>query len=327
MFVDHALIHCFAGTGGKGCNAFYRSNTLRHPRPQGGDGGNGGSIYLIAADNIHTLLDVQMRRTFKAKHGGHGGNNDMHGANAEDVYVNLPVGTEVFDNDTGYMLADLKEVGQSVCVATGGRGGRGNSKKSEATPGWEGEIKDVRLELKLIADVGLVGFPNAGKSTLISRLSNAKSRIGAFPFTTKQPVLGVMSGLYDYPIVLADIPGLIEGAHEGKGMGDQFLRHIERTRLFVHMIDIVSPDGRDPFESYKIIKDELAAYSESFKSKTMILVANKIDLPGAGERMQELSEQVNEKVIGISAVTGEGVEELKKEIHRQITELRSQSAA
>lgn len=323
MFVDHALIHCFAGVGGKGCNAYDRSNVFKHPRPTGGDGGNGGGIHLIAAQNIHTLLDVQMRKTFKAKHGGHGGNNDMHGANAEDVFVRLPIGTQVFDNETGYMLADLKDEGQSVCVAIGGRGGKGNNKKNEATMGLNGEQKDIRLELKLIADVGLVGFPNAGKSTLISRLSNAKSRIGAFPFTTKYPVLGVMSGLYDHAIVLADIPGLIEGAHEGKGMGDQFLRHIERTRLFVHLIDIASVDGYDPFVSYNVIKEELVAYSEAFRFKPMILVANKMDLPDAEERIKKFSEQVQEEVIGISAVTGKGIDALKEAIHKHVTAIRA----
>ena len=309
MFVDEAVIHCIAGHGGKGCNSLDRSRPGHH-RATGGDGGDGGSIVLEARPNIQTLLDFQMNRYFTARHGANGSSSNMTGATAADLVIGVPPGTEVFDSGTGELLKDLAEIGIRVTVCRGGQGGKGNDKKKDATPGDFGEEKDIHLKLKLIADVGLVGFPNAGKSTLISRVSNARSKVAAYPFTTKNPILGVVKFDDDQTRVVADIPGIIEGAHEGRGMGIDFLKHVERTKSLLHVIDFAAVDGRDPLSDYQTMNKELASYSKKLAEKPQVIVANKMDLPEAVENLKVFRKKVRKKIIPISAATGEGMKEL-----------------
>ncbi|MFT5207451.1 MAG: GTP-binding protein [Candidatus Omnitrophota bacterium] len=317
MFVDHAVIHCLAGPGGNGCNSFFKSKFNKYKKANGGDGGNGGSIILKAAPQIRTLLDVKLTKTFKANQGRHGSGNDMTGAAAKNFMVKVPIGTEVFDNDTGDLLADLCEPGELVNIAKGGLGGKGNHRLVEATQGALGIEKNIRLELKIIADVGLVGFPNAGKSTLISCISNAKSRIAAFPFTTKQPILGVLESGYGESVVIADLPGLIEGASAGRGLGHRFLRHIERTKTLIHLVDMASTEGRDPVEDHRIILDELKSYSPVLAEKPIFIVATKMDIPESEEILKKFKEKVKAEIYPISAVTGLGVRELKRAIFKR----------
>ncbi len=313
MFVDEAIIHCIAGQGGKGCNSLDRSRP-GHYRATGGDGGDGGSIILEARPNIQTLLDFQMNRHFAAEHGTHGSSSNMTGATAPDRVVGVPPGTEVFDSSTGELLKDLAEIGMRVTVCRGGQGGKGNDKKNEATLGDLGEEKDIHLKLKLIADVGLVGFPNAGKSTIISRISNARSKVAAYPFTTKNPILGVVKFDEEQTKVLADIPGIIEGAHEGRGMGIDFLKHVERTKSLLHVIDFAAVDGRDPLSDYKAMNLELASYSKKLAEKPQIIVANKMDLPEAQENLKLFRKKVRKRIIPISAATGEGMKALLNQL-------------
>ena len=310
MFVDRASIHCLAGSGGNGCNSHIRSRNMKYPKPTGGDGGNGGSVFLKASKDVHTLLDLQMKKTFRGGRGKHGGSNNMTGAEGTDLCLNVPLGTEIYDAETDHLLADLCEAGTEVKVSKGGAGGKGNNRRAESTPGHEGETKTIRLELKLIADVGIVGFPNAGKSTLISHVTNAKSRIAAFPFTTKAPVLGVVKSDYGDALVVADIPGLIEGAHEGRGLGDRFLRHVERTRMFLHIIDMAAVEGRDPVEDFHVIENELKSYSSAFAQRESFLVANKMDVPEAEANLVKFRRSIKQEIFGISAVTGAGLKEL-----------------
>ncbi len=313
MFVDEAVIHCIAGQGGKGCNSLDRSRPGHH-RATGGDGGDGGSIILEARPNIQTLLDFQMNRHFAADHGAHGSSSNMTGATAADRVIGVPPGTEVFDSGTGELLKDLAEIGMRVNVCRGGNGGKGNDKKNDATLGEVGEEKDIHLKLKLIADVGLVGFPNAGKSTIISRVSNARSKVAAYPFTTKNPILGVVKFDDDQTKVVADIPGIIEGAHEGRGMGIDFLKHVERTKSLLHIIDFAAVDGRDPLSDYKAMNKELASYSKKLADKPQVIVANKMDLPEAQENLKLFRKKVRKKIIPISAATGEGMKALLNEL-------------
>ena len=313
MFVDEAIIHCVAGRGGKGCNSLDRSRP-RHYRPTGGDGGLGGSIILEAQANIHTLLDFQMNRYFTADNGGNGSSSNKTGHCAEDRVIGVPPGTEVYDEGSGELLRDLDKIGERVVVCRRGAGGRGNDKKNEATEGELGEEKDIHLRLKLIADVGLVGFPNAGKSTFISRISNAKSKAAAYPFTTKNPLLGVVKFDEGESKVIADIPGIIEGAHEGRGMGIDFLKHVERTKVLLHLIDFAAVDGRDPLSDYRVMKNELASYSKKLAEKEEILVANKMDLPVAKENLVKFKKKIKKEIFPISAATGEGVNKLLQRI-------------
>lgn len=317
MFVDEAVITCIAGKGGKGCHSLDRSRP-RHYRPTGGDGGDGGSIILEAQPNIQTLLDFQMNRQFEADKGGNGSSSFKTGFCSADRVIGVPPGTEVFDKNTGELLRDLDQLGARVVVCKGGAGGKGNDKKHEATPGDPGEQKEILLRLKLIADVGLVGFPNAGKSTLISRVSNARSKIAPYPFTTKNPILGVVKFDDDRTMVLADIPGIIEGAHEGRGLGLEFLKHVERTRILLHVIDFAAVDGRDPMDDYHALRKELAGYSEKLAEKKEILVANKMDVPESKERLKTFKKKIKKEIFPISAVTGEGVDAL-------LNRLRSES--
>lgn len=318
IFVDEATILCIAGDGGKGCQSLDRTNP-RRPRTNGGDGGDGGSVIIEARPNIQTLLDFQLNREFTAEHGGNGSSNHKTGYAGEDKVLGVPPGTEIFDKETGELLKDLDRVGARVLVCKGGAGGHGNDKRNEATPGAPGESKTLLLKLKLIADVGLVGFPNAGKSTFISRVSNARSKAAAYPFTTKNPVLGVVK-FDDGALVLADIPGLVEGAHEGRGLGIEFLKHVERTRVLLHLIDFAAVDGRDPLSDYRALSHELESYSEKLADKKQILVANKMDVPEARENLKKFRKAVKEEIFPISAATGEGVPELLNKLKQEFHE-------
>lgn len=307
MFVDEAIIACLAGPGGKGCHSLDRSRPRQY-KATGGKGGDGGSIIIEAQSNIQTLLDFQMNRHFEAEKGANGSSNFMTGRCGEDRVIGVPPGTEVFDNQTGELLRDLDKIGARVVICKGGAGGHGNTKKTDATPGEPGEQKEVLLRLKLIADVGLVGFPNAGKSTFISRVSNARSKIAPYPFTTKNPILGVVKFEDGETKVLADIPGIIEGAHEGRGLGLEFLKHVERTRIILHVIDFACVDGRDPVSDYNAIRSELLNYSKALADKKEVIVANKMDVPEAKERLKAFKKKIKKEVFPISAVTGEGVD-------------------
>ena len=321
MFVDEADIFVISGGGGNGCMAFRREKFIPRGGPSGGDGGHGGSVYLIADASYNTLQHLTGKHHWRAERGQHGMGKKCHGRSGKDLHIKVPPGTIVYDADHGMVLRDLAAEGDTVCVASGGRGGRGNvhfkssthQAPRECEGGEEGQQRRLHLELKLIADVGLAGLPNAGKSTLVSRLSAARPKIADYPFTTLTPCLGIveMSGYRRF--VIADIPGLIEGAHEGAGLGDTFLRHIERTRIVLHMIDICPPAG-DPCEAFRTIEAELRQYSPALADKPAIVAANKMDLTGSAEALSRLEDELGVEVIPISAVTGRGLERLTERI-------------
>ena len=321
MFFDKARIYCEAGKGGDGMSSFRREKFVDKGGPNGGNGGHGGSVILRADTNLNTLVDFRYKRKFVAQKGQPGGTNNMTGARGQDVIVKVPMGTVVRDDATGIAVADLTEAGQEFVAAKGGRGGKGNAcyatptkrtptfaeKGEPGTQGW------YRLELKLIADVGLVGYPSVGKSSIISRVSAAKPEIAAYHFTTLTPVLGVVRLTDETSFVLADIPGLIEGASEGVGLGHDFLRHIERTKVLLHVVDVSGCEGRDPLEDSAKINHELAAYSPKLAKRQQLVVANKMDLPDAAENFERLKEYVGKKgyeIMKVSAATGEGLKEL-----------------
>ena len=339
MFVDEAKIFVKAGNGGNGCVAFRREKYVPRGGPSGGDGGNGGSIYVEANPNDNTLLRYRFNREFKADRGRHGEGSNCTGHSGEDLILQVPVGTLVFDEETGETLADLATPGKRVLIAHGGRGGRGNQNFAkpwhqaprEHEDGFPGEERHVRFELKLLADVGLVGFPNAGKSTLISVISAARPKIANYPFTTLEPNLGVVNadGLtltsaarsghaeLGRTFVVADLPGLIEGAHLGAGLGTRFLRHVMRTRLLVHLIDTSDGNPVDPVHSFEVINGELAAFSEALMQKPMIVVATKLDATTDRARLDALRDfcaQQGLEFHAISAASGEGVKELVRSI-------------
>jgi len=326
MFIDEAKIWVKAGDGGHGCISFRREKFVPKGGPDGGDGGNGGGVYFEAAEDVDTLADFVGRHHFRAKNGGDGEGANRHGAGGEDLVIRVPVGTLVYDADLAVLLKDLDEVGMKVCICRGGRGGKGNKSFATSTrqaprfstPGKPGQERNLRLELKLIADVGLVGMPNAGKSTLISRCSEARPKIADYPFTTLSPVLGIVE-LTDFRrYVMADIPGLIEGAHEGAGLGHEFLRHIERTRIVVHILDIMPSDGSDPVDNYEKIRAELALYSSILAKKKDVVVLNKIDLDPDGKLAKDITDRLQKRcqepfsVMAISAVTGRGIGKLNE---------------
>jgi GTP-binding protein len=324
VFIDEAKIHVAGGGGGNGCVAFRREKFVPRGGPSGGDGGRGGDITLESSEGTNTLLKFRYNRLFRAGRGGHGEGSNRHGRDGEDITVLVPVGTVVYDASTEEKLWDFDAPGQRFLVAKGGRGGRGNAQFATAThqaprkaePGKAGEERELKLELKLLADVGLVGFPNVGKSTLISRLSAARPRIADYPFTTLEPCLGVVAIDEERSFVMADIPGLIAGAHLGRGLGTRFLRHVERTRLLLHLIDTAEQAGRTPVEDYQVIMEELKSFSPVVASKPMLLVASRIDAAGSGERLAALREFCRARSTGlieISSVTGEGLEELKRQ--------------
>jgi GTP-binding protein len=322
MFIDEARITVKAGDGGNGCLAFRREKFVPRGGPSGGDGGRGGDVVLVSDDQVTTLLHFRFNPEHKAQRGRHGEGSQRTGADGQSVELKVPVGTIVYDDATGEKLHDFEAAGERYLVARGGRGGRGNARFATSThqaptehePGRPGAERRLRLELKLLADVGLVGYPNAGKSTLISRISAARPKIADYPFTTLEPNLGVVQ-LDDFrSYVVADIPGLIEGAHEGHGLGIQFLRHIERTKLLAHLVDVSEASGRDPAGDFETILLELASFSEELARKPMIVVATKMDAAQDLERvrkLERLSERRNLDFFAISSVTGAGIETLR----------------
>ena len=322
MFVDKAKIYVKGGDGGDGLVSFRREKYVPEGGPAGGDGGRGGSVIFRVDEGLRTLMDFRYQRHFKAKRGEKGRNKSQHGANAEDMIVRIPPGTVVTDEDTGEILADLTRHGQQVVIARGGRGGRGNIRF--ATPknpapelaenGEEGEERYIVLEMKVMADVGLVGFPSVGKSTLLSVVPGAKPKIGAYHFTTITPNLGVVEVGEGRSFVMADLPGLIEGASEGVGLGHEFLRHVERTRVIIHVVDM-SSEGRDPFEDWVKINDELRQYNEKLMSRPQIVAANKMDMPESEENLAAFTKKVKEvrpeiEILPISSLTRQGIKEL-----------------
>jgi GTP-binding protein len=322
MFIDEARILVKAGDGGNGCLAFRREKFVPRGGPSGGDGGRGGDVTLVSTEHRNTLLQFRFNPEHKAERGRHGEGSQRTGAEGRSLDVQVPVGTVVYDESTGERLYDFTQPGERFTVARGGKGGKGNARFATSThqaptehePGFPGEEKRLRLELKLLADVGLVGFPNAGKSTLISRISAARPKIADYPFTTLEPNLGVVQFGDFRSFVVADIPGLIEGAHLGHGLGIQFLRHIERTRLLAHLVDLSDTSGRDPVQDFETVMDELASFSDDLVRKPMILVATKMDVAQDPERVARLRKLAVERGLPcfeISSVTGQGIDALK----------------
>ena len=317
MFIDRAVVEVRSGKGGDGAIAFLREKFMPNGGPAGGNGGRGASIYFKANSKINTLFNFRHSKAFIGKEGEKGGIKNQFGKNAEDIIVEVPVGTVIYEEDGHKFVCDLNEEGKIACVAKGGRGGRGNTCFKSPTNrapkiaenGEPGETKRLILELKLLADVGLVGFPSVGKSTLLSVVSAARPEIADYPFTTIIPNLGVVSTKDKRSFVMADLPGLIEGAHEGKGLGLQFLRHIERCRVIVHIVDM-GESGRDPYNDYQVINNELKSYGFGLDKRPVIIVASKMDEEGAKERLEEFKKKVKEKVYAISALTEEGIDEV-----------------
>lgn len=314
MFVDTAKITVSAGRGGKGCKSFEPRGD-RKKSPSGGDGGKGGDVLLQAEQNIVTLLDFYYERHFHAVAGGAGGSNKKQGKRGLDLLLKVPLGTLVIDALTGLKLRDLKRLGESVIVARGGAGGKGNAGGGVATEGEAGESRDLLLELRLIADCGIVGLPNVGKSTLLSKLTRAHPKIANYPFTTQSPHLGVVTDKKTHrTLVMADIPGLIEGAHEGKGLGDKFLRHVVRTSFLLHLIDMSGSEGREPWRDYQTLHQELVSYGYGLSQKPQLIVANKMDLPHAEENLMRFQRHLHQKVFPVSALSGGGLENLVEQI-------------
>ncbi len=333
MFVDEVRIFVHAGRGGDGVCSFRREKYVPRGGPDGGDGGDGGHVIVVASRRLTTLLDLRYQQQYEAKPGNPGEGSNRHGRTAADVIIHVPVGTVITDEATGEMLADLTADGQSQVVARGGRGGRGNANFATSTnriptrtePGTPGEERWLHLELKLLADVGLVGFPNAGKSTLIAAISAARPKIADYPFTTLTPNLGVVSWGEDRSFVVADIPGLIEGAHEGKGLGVQFLRHIERTSFLLHLVDISEWATEDPVVSFEVMRKELAAYGPSLKTRPFAVVGTKLDIRGNEQRLDRLHTYCKRhrlRFFPISAVTREGLGALISFVGKQVDSLR-----
>lgn len=324
MFKDEADIEVAAGKGGDGCVSFRREKYVARGGPDGGDGGDGGNVVFIADGQVSSLVELVRLRKFKAGNGEPGRGRQQHGKRGADCEVRVPVGTLIRDVDKDVLLKDLAEDGWRVAVARGGKGGRGNKSFATATnqvprefePGQPGEARRLKVELKLMADVGLVGLPNAGKSTFLSRVSRARPKIASYPFTTLEPELGIVE-LSDWRrLVIADIPGLIEGAHDGTGLGHQFLRHIERCRVLLHLVDISTAAYSDtsPAEAYRVIRKELASFSPALAEKPEVVAGNKAELPDSEDGLAELAEAVGGPVHAISALTGEGVQELLEEL-------------
>lgn len=317
MFIDTANIYVKAGDGGKGCRSIYTDKYTRYGIFDGGDGGRGADIVVTADRNLFTLLDFRYNPHFYGKHGGHGSGKNKKGRDAEAVIIRVPCGTAITDAATGCLLRTLDHDGDSVIVAKGGRGGNGNQHKADPTPGIPGEEKELLLDLRLLADAGLVGFPNAGKSTLISAVSHAHPKVAPYPFTTKTPVLGIVR-TGEESFAVADIPGLIEGSSTGKGLGDRFLRHVEKTRVLVHVVDISGGDGRDPVHDYLVINRELKEYGRGVARKPQIIAANKMDCEAAAVNLEKFRSAVRKKVYPISALNRQGLEELIEAIRRKL---------
>lgn len=316
MFVDEVLLRVEAGNGGDGCTAFRREKYISMGGPYGGNGGHGADIIFKVDEGLHTLLDLRYQKTIKAPKGENGRGKNQHGKGAQPLIVKVPLGTVVTDMDTGLVIADLSHKNQEEVIAKGGRGGRGNTAfktQTNTAPdysenGEEGEKKNLKVEVKMLADVGLVGLPSVGKSTIISCVSASKPKIAAYHFTTLTPNLGVVAASNNRSFVMADLPGLIEGASEGEGLGDKFLRHIERTRVIAHVIDMSGYEGRDPYEDYVLINKELEAFNKKLMEKPMIVIANKMDVEGAKENLEKFKEKVSCEIYEVSAVTNKGLE-------------------
>jgi len=338
MFVDEVDIHVEAGHGGAGCLAFRREKFVPRGGPSGGDGGLGGSVYVVASPHTNTLISYRFHPEFSAERGEHGMGSNRTGANGEDLELAVPIGTLVYEK-TGdpehplNLIADLAREGQRVLIAKGGRGGMGNARFASSTnraprktqPGEDGEIKDLRFELRLLADVGLVGFPNAGKSTLIARISAARPKIADYPFTTLTPNLGVVQMSGDRSFVVADVPGLIEGAHRGLGLGHQFLRHLERTKVLVHLVDVSSATGRDPVHDFETVRSELDLFDPAFAARPQIVAANKIDAMDDEARVKDLEKRAKKLKLPffrISGVTGDGVPALLEAMWKHLATQR-----
>ena len=316
MFVDEVEIKVEAGKGGDGCTAFRREKYVEMGGPYGGNGGHGGDIIFKVDEGLHTLLDLRYQKTLKAPNGENGRGKNQHGKGAEPLIVKVPQGTVVTDLETGFVLADLSHKDQEEVIAKGGRGGRGNTAfktQTNTAPnysenGEEGEHKTLKVEVKLLADVGLVGLPSVGKSTIISCVSKSKPKIAAYHFTTLTPNLGVVRSSDGKSFVMADLPGLIEGASLGEGLGDKFLKHIERTKVIAHVIDMAGSEGRDPYEDYLLINKELEAFNEKLMQKPMIIIANKMDLEGANENLEKFKKKVDKEIFEVSAATNTGLQ-------------------
>jgi GTP-binding protein len=337
-FIDEARIVVQSGDGGNGCCSFRREMYRPKGGPDGGDGGAGGDVILVADSAKFTLIDLVYKPLHRAKRGVHGKGSDMHGRAAPHLYIHVPAGVMVYNDETGELLADLDRPGMKWIAAKGGRGGRGNARflsnankaPTQHEAGYPGETRRLRLELKTLADVGLVGFPSAGKSSLIASISAARPKIAAYPFTTLAPNLGAVELDYDRRFVVADIPGIIQGAHRGAGLGLRFLKHIERTRLLVHVLDLDPATGRDPVADYDQLNAELAAYSEEVARRPQVIVANKIDLPETAENLERVREELGRRglsVMPISAKEGLGVAELVDAIDARLREMDSAAAA
>lgn len=322
MLIDHAKIFVTGGDGGKGCSSLFKDIFNRMGIPDGGNGGDGGDVILEGSSQLHTLLHFKYNPHHKAQSGKHGGSNHKVGKRGEDLIVKVPLGTIVKDTETDMVLRDIIADGQQVIVAKGGKGGLGNAGRKEATPPEEGQARTLDLELKLVTDAGIIGLPNAGKSTLVTRISKAKSKIAPYAFTTRSPILGVVTLGPEASFVAADMPGLIEGAYTGKGLGDKFLRHIERTLVLVHIVDMVPDDGSDPYENYLKIEKELELYGENVRNKPRVVAANKMDMPGAEESLEKFEKALGYKVYRISAISGTGLKELVGRIYEVIQDVR-----
>ncbi|WP_417380051.1 GTPase ObgE [Gimesia sp.] len=329
MFVDRVDIYCKAGDGGDGCASFRREAHVPRGGPNGGDGGKGGDVIVIADENVSSLGNIIGHKHWNAERGGHGSSSLKTGKCGEDAIIMVPPGTLVIDSKRGNLLRDMKQSGDKVVVAKGGRGGRGNRHFATAThqtprefeKGGVGELRDISLELKLIADVGLVGKPNAGKSTLLSRLSKAHPEIADYPFTTKYPNLGLVRVGFDHQFVMADIPGLIEGAHAGVGLGHEFLRHVERTRVLVHLVEPSPMDQTDPIQNYRQIREEMRLYDASLMERPEIIVVTKSELPDAAPVAELLGEELGRPVMQISSATGSNLDKLVRMIIDELEEL------
>ena len=330
MFVDSVSIHVSAGHGGAGCVSFRREKYVPTGGPDGGDGGDGGDVIIQVSKRLHTLMDLRRKKHYKASSGRPGRGKSQHGKDGNDIVIQVPPGTVIYDSSSKEVIADLVFPGQTVIVAKGGKGGKGNAKFATSTrqapriaqSGLEGEERWIDLELMLLADVGFVGLPNAGKSTLLSRISAAKPKIADYPFTTLRPHLGVVDLGFGRSFVAADIPGLIEGAHSGAGLGHEFLKHIERTKILVHILDMASFDtSRSPITDFKIINKEMELYNPSLVSRPMIVACNKMDIPTALEKYNEVKKYLDKlgfEVFPLSAVTGEGVQQLLESIAKAL---------
>jgi GTP-binding protein len=346
VFVDEVEIHVAAGHGGRGALSFRREKFVPRGGPNGGDGAPGGSVFVVANPNLNTLLNFRFQKSFEAGRGGHGEGSNRTGKNGQDITLEVPVGTMVYERqgDDFVQVADLTEAGQRILIARGGLGGRGNAAFATSTnraprktqPGLPGEEKDLRLHLKLLADAGLVGYPNAGKSTMIARISAARPKIADYPFTTLEPNLGVVGLTGDRSFVVADVPGLIEGAHQGHGLGTRFLSHLERTKVLIHLVDVSSMSGREPVEDFEVIARELELFpgrdasGERLADKPVIVAANKIDALDDPSRVEQLAAHLQQRglpLYPVSAATGEGVPALLEAVWRELEAARERAAA